>query len=137
MRGDVDDEELCASGTEVLLSVVTRLNKYCISHHPASRFGRHGETAKSHARPPPGQLARYFVHATLPQVLGTESEARIHAARQAALAAEAVLEATQDEARQLRERHERAVAELSAEMIEKKRQGMEAVAARLQVQSLQ
>lgn len=53
-----------------------------------------------------------------------------------ALAAEAVLEKRQDEGRELRKRHEQAAAELSLEMTEKKRLGMEAVAARLKVWSM-
>lgn len=68
-------------------------------------------------------------------MLATESEARIHAAREAALAAEAVLEARQEEARELRKNHEKAVADLRAEMTEKKRRGKEGVAARLEVRS--
>lgn len=69
-------------------------------------------------------------------MLATESEARIHAAREAALAAEAVLEARQEEARELRKSHEKAVAELKAEMAEKKRRGKEGVAAKLEVKSI-
>eukprot|EP00752_Nemacystus_decipiens_P010330 g9202.t1 len=68
----------------------------------------------------------------LEAVLATESEARIHAAREAALAAEAVLEARQGEARELRKNHEKAVAALKMEMAEKKRRGKEGVAARLE-----
>ena len=67
------------------------------------------------------------------KVLAIEAEARIHAARETALAAESVLEARQDEARELRKSHEKAVAELAAEMAEKKRRGKEGVASRLQV----
>jgi len=67
-------------------------------------------------------------------VLATEAEARIHAARETALAAESVLEARQDEARNLRTSHEKAMAELAAEMADKRRRGKEGVAARLEVQ---
>lgn len=66
-------------------------------------------------------------------MLATESEARIRAAREVALASEAALEARQVEARDLRKRHEKAVVELAAEMAEKKRRGKDSVAARLQV----
>lgn len=68
-------------------------------------------------------------------MLATESEARIHAAREAALAAEAMLKMRQEEARELRKNHEKAVAELKAEMADKKRRGKEGVAARLEVRS--
>lgn len=68
------------------------------------------------------------------KVLATEAEARIHAARETALAAESVLEARQDEARNLRTSHEKAMAELAAEMADKRRRGKEGVAARLEVQ---
>lgn len=67
------------------------------------------------------------------QVLATEAEARIHAARETALAAETSLEATQEEARDLRKNHENAMIALAAEMAEKQRRGKEGVAARLQV----
>lgn len=70
------------------------------------------------------------------QVIATESEARIHGAREAALAAETVLEARQEEARELRKNHEKAVAELKAEMAEKKRRGKDGVASRLEVRSM-
>lgn len=50
-----------------------------------------------------------------------------------ALDAEAVLEKRQDEGRELRGRHEKAAAELSLEMTEKKRLGMEAIATRRKV----
>ena len=43
------------------------------------------------------------------------------------------MKARQDEARQLRENHERALASLSTEMAEKKRKGQETLAAQLQV----
>lgn len=66
-------------------------------------------------------------------MLATKSEARIHAAREIALTAEAVLQARQEDARDLRKSHEKAVAELSAEMAEKRRRGKEGVAARLEV----
>lgn len=69
-------------------------------------------------------------------MLATEFEARIHAAREAALAAEAVLEARREEARELRKNHEKAAAELKAEMAEKKRRGKEDVAARLEARSM-
>lgn len=66
-------------------------------------------------------------------MLATKAEARIHAAREIALTAEAVLEARQEDARDLRKSHEKAMVELSAEMAEKKRRGKEGVAARLEV----
>lgn len=47
-----------------------------------------------------------------------------------------MLEVRQEEARELRKNHEKAVAELKAEMAEKKRRGKEGVAAKLQVGSV-
>lgn len=70
------------------------------------------------------------------KVLATKSEARIHAAREVALTAEAELEARQESSRDLRKSHEKAVAELNAEMADKKRRGREGVAARLEVRNV-
>lgn len=67
------------------------------------------------------------------QVLATESEARIYASRQTDLAEEAALELRHAKARELRERHDKAAAKLSAEMGEKTKKGREGVAARLKV----
>lgn len=68
-------------------------------------------------------------------MLATESEARIHAAREAALTSEAALGARQEDARDLRKNHEMAMVELAAEMAEKKRRGKDGVEARLQVRN--
>ncbi|CAM9214458.1 unnamed protein product, partial [Scytosiphon promiscuus] len=68
----------------------------------------------------------------LEAVLATESTARIHAARETAIAAERVLKERQEEAHDLRKSHEQAVAELAKEMAEKKRRGKDSVAAKLQ-----
>lgn len=81
-------------------------------------------------------MCHKYISYTPTKVLATDSEVRIHAAREAALTAEVALEARQEEARGLRKNHEKALAELAAEMAEKKRRGKDGVAARLQVRNI-